>query len=397
MGAAAPAAAQQSPWTGWYLGLNAGGSWGDNNLKGQVTGGGGAVTIPPIDLALINANTTHSDSNKTGFTGGIEGGYNFASSNNWLFGIETEWVALSVNSRNSGTFTSLVAQPIIPPPPLATYTINQRADTDWMVDIRPRLGFTSGQWLFYGTAGIAFADVKSRLEYSDTRVPPLAVSSEKSSTKTGWIAGLGAGYAFDQNWSIKGEWLYADFGSTRASLTDSNGFVTLTSEAKVRTNILRLGIDYRFAAPPPAAPPPPPPPPLAPPPPPSAPPPPPPPPPPPAPATYEAKQFIVYFPFDQYILTPEAQAAVQEAGNYASAGHATKVTVVGHTDTSGSAAYNVRLSERRAKAVADALVGLGVAQTALSVDWKGKADLAVQTADGVKEPLNRRSTVDVSF
>ena len=88
---------------------------------------------------------------------------------------------------------------------------------------------------------------------------------------------------------------------------------------------------------------------------------------------------------------------VQEAANYSSAGHATKVTVVGYTDTSGSVAYNVRLSERRAKAVADALVGMGVAQTTLSVDWKGKTNLAVQTADGVKEPLNRRSTVDISF
>ncbi|MDB5449894.1 MAG: OmpA family protein, partial [Phenylobacterium sp.] len=88
---------------------------------------------------------------------------------------------------------------------------------------------------------------------------------------------------------------------------------------------------------------------------------------------------------------------VQEAASYASAGHATKVIVVGHTDTSGSLTYNVRLSERRAKAVADALVGLGVAQTALSVDWKGETMPAVATGDGVKEPLNRRSTIDINF
>jgi OOP family OmpA-OmpF porin len=88
---------------------------------------------------------------------------------------------------------------------------------------------------------------------------------------------------------------------------------------------------------------------------------------------------------------------VSEAANYANAGHATKVIVVGHTDTSGSAAYNVRLSERRAKAVADALVGLGVGQQALQVDWKGESQLAVPTKDGVKEPLNRRSTIDINF
>jgi outer membrane protein OmpA-like peptidoglycan-associated protein len=71
--------------------------------------------------------------------------------------------------------------------------------------------------------------------------------------------------------------------------------------------------------------------------------------------------------------------------------------VVGYTDTSGSVAYNVRLSERRAKVVADALVALGVSQSILSVDWKGKTDLAVQTPDGVREPLNRRSTITINF
>ena len=144
-----------------------------------------------------------------------------------------------------------------------------------------------------------------------------------------------------------------------------------TFQGKYRDSSLTLGLRYSFAAPPP--------------------------PPPPPPPAYTAKQFIVYFPFDQYILTPEAQAVVQEAANYASAGHATKVVVVGHTDTSGSSAYNVRLSERRAKAVADALVGMGVAQTALSVDWKGETMPAVATGDGVKEPLNRRSTIDINF
>jgi outer membrane protein OmpA-like peptidoglycan-associated protein len=110
-----------------------------------------------------------------------------------------------------------------------------------------------------------------------------------------------------------------------------------------------------------------------------------------------AKDFVVYFPFDQYVLTPEAQAVVQQAAQYANDGHSTRVVVVGHTDTSGSAAYNMRLSERRAKATADALVALGVQQSSLNVDWKGKTDLAVPTADGVKEPLNRRSTISINF
>jgi len=106
---------------------------------------------------------------------------------------------------------------------------------------------------------------------------------------------------------------------------------------------------------------------------------------------------VVYFPWDQYILTPEAQTVVQAASGYATSNHAARILVVGHTDTSGSAAYNIRLSERRAKIVADGMVADGVPSSVLQVDWKGKTDLAVPTPDGVREPLNRRTTIDISF
>ena len=115
--AASPAIAQdqgQDVWSGLYVGGNAGGSWGDIKLSRQVTAGNGAVVIPPADVTLING-VTSSGSNKTGFTGGVEGGYNVVS-DDWLFGIEGEWVALSVNNRSTNSVTSAITQPIIPPP-----------------------------------------------------------------------------------------------------------------------------------------------------------------------------------------------------------------------------------------------------------------------------------------
>jgi outer membrane protein OmpA-like peptidoglycan-associated protein len=122
----------------------------------------------------------------------------------------------------------------------------------------------------------------------------------------------------------------------------------------------------------------------------------PPPPPPPPPPAFEAREFIVYFPFDQAVLTPEAQTVVQEAASYAGTGAATRIAVVGHADTSGSAAYNIRLSERRSRAVADAMVGLGVNPALITADWRGEAAPAVSTGDGVKEPLNRRATIAIN-
>jgi outer membrane protein OmpA-like peptidoglycan-associated protein len=81
---------------------------------------------------------------------------------------------------------------------------------------------------------------------------------------------------------------------------------------------------------------------------------------------------VIYFPFDQYVITPEAQSVLQDAAKYATDGHASKETIVGYTDTSGSVAYNLRLSERRAKATADGLVALGVPQASLDVSWKSR-------------------------
>ena len=111
--------------------------------------------------------------------------------------------------------------------------------------------------------------------------------------------------------------------------------------------------------------------------------------PPPPPAPMEAKEFIVYFPFDQSILTADAQEVVSAAAQYANSGNATQIVVVGHADTSGSASYNVGLSQRRSKAVADALVGLGVDGSKLSVDWKGETAPAVahrRRREGAPEP-----------
>ncbi len=159
-----------------------------------------------------------------------------------------------------------------------------------------------------------------------------------------------------------------------------------TGRFRTDVQVASIGLRYEFGSPPP--PPPAPPPPEA--------PPPPPPPPPEAPAPVaQARDFVVYFPFDESVLTSDAQAIVQQAAQTAQQAP-TSIRVVGHTDTSGSSAYNLRLSERRAKAVADALLGLGVQGSQVNVSWVGKTELAVPTPDGVKEPLNRRATITLT-
>jgi outer membrane protein OmpA-like peptidoglycan-associated protein len=123
----------------------------------------------------------------------------------------------------------------------------------------------------------------------------------------------------------------------------------------------------------------------------AAPPPPPPPPPPPAAPSH----FIVFFGFNKCNITAEADGVLSEAASAAKSMGSASVTIVGHTDTVGSNKYNQKLSECRANATKSNLVGKGVPEGAISASGKGETELMVQTGDGVKEPQNRRATVDL--
>jgi len=113
--------------------------------------------------------------------------------------------------------------------------------------------------------------------------------------------------------------------------------------------------------------------------------------PPPAP-----KQFIVFFGYNKCNITAEADAVLSEAASAAKSSGSASVRIVGHTDTSGSNAYNQKLSECRANAAKTNLVGKGVSEGSISTSGKGETELMVQTGDGVKEPQNRRATIDLN-
>ena len=115
-----------------------------------------------------------------------------------------------------------------------------------------------------------------------------------------------------------------------------------------------------------------------------------PPPPPPPPPAIAPPSFMVFFDWDRSNLSQQALNTIkQAAAAFKSKGNA-RITATGHTDTSGPEAYNMALSLRRANAVKDALVREGVPAQAISVIGRGEQGLLVQTADGVREPQNRR-------
>ena len=196
-----------------------------------------------------------------------------------------------------------------------------------------------------------------------------------------------AGIRYDISPSLAFDLDYRYLASTQPTFTNKgvfplpgnaplSGFPGGTTKYKsgYNTNNLVASLTMKFGAPPPAPPPP-------------APPAPPPPP--------VQQVYLVFFDWDKYNITAEGQQILVLAANQYKSGGRVQLQVTGYTDLSGSAAYNQRLSERRANAVASALEGLGVPRSDMVVTGRGMNDPRVPTAPGVREPQNRR--VEIVF
>jgi outer membrane protein OmpA-like peptidoglycan-associated protein len=103
--------------------------------------------------------------------------------------------------------------------------------------------------------------------------------------------------------------------------------------------------------------------------------------------------YLVFFDHDRYAITPEASGVISTAAGNAKSKGTSVIEVTGHTDTSGSPAYNMGLSKRRADAVAAELQRNGIPRSEIAIFARGQNDLLVPTADGVREPQNRRVVI----
>ena len=103
----------------------------------------------------------------------------------------------------------------------------------------------------------------------------------------------------------------------------------------------------------------------------------------------------VTFATDSTVISPSFQATLNQVADSLIRYPNSLIDVYGHTDTTGSTAYNQRLSEERARAVANYLISRGVASSRIRWQGFGETQLKVPTGDNVNEPLNRRVEIKV--
>jgi outer membrane immunogenic protein len=238
MAVKAPPLPPASPWTGYYIGVIAGGAWGTFDPRTSTVEVPGGEINPP-SIAAINAAGAQKI-NATSAIGGLEAGYNWQPGP-YLFGLEAdiEWLHLS------GVATT-GAVPLVGGG--GTFSVTSAANIDWLATARGRLGYVAANnWLFYVTGGAAFTTLRGNFTFSET-ISNVAETAAISKAVVGYTVGGGVEVPLSRQWSIKAEYLFVDFAKVSASGTLPTPIPTypVSHTLDLKLNIARLGANYHF-------------------------------------------------------------------------------------------------------------------------------------------------------
>lgn len=216
-------------WTGFYLGGHIGAGWGTTES-----------TLTDIGGVAIPGGFAIAQNSRSGFLGGGQIGYNFQSG--WaVFGVQGDFDGMDVKGTT----------------PCLGGAASCTAKSDWMGTVTGRFGGVVGdRTLVYVKGGAAWMHTDHTLGISGLGIiggPGAGVGSiSSSSTALGWVLGLGAEYAFDQNWSAFIEYDYIDFQKKNIVLDFSAlgaGAGTANADIKSKLSIAKVGLNYKFGGP----------------------------------------------------------------------------------------------------------------------------------------------------
>ncbi len=237
-------------WTGFYAGVQGGYAFGKDNSSALATvrgrapvggeGGGGrpvaAAAEAAAPAAVVGLRRTRSafadlSSSPSGVVGGGHVGYNFSTAQilggslgpAGIFGIEGDAEGLDSSKT------------------VYVGTAYSRIKNDLQGSIRGRLGIGFDRFLVYGTGGAAFAEFKSTYGFN------AAVYQGFDTTRVGYTVGGGVEYAFTNNWSLRAEYRYSDFGSFTNTIT--LGAASVVVHHHDTDQRVEGGISYLFTTP----------------------------------------------------------------------------------------------------------------------------------------------------
>ncbi|MBI5265195.1 MAG: porin family protein [Bradyrhizobium sp.] len=226
-------------WTGFYIGGFVGGAFADGN----------AFSTEPLNVGGFAWNggvlpNSYSLSNSVIAGGTI--GWNYQPvGTNWLIGIEGEagYIRVARTIQDINAINAGFAYPD---------SLDATRIGDWYGVIAGRLGFAADRALFYAKGGVAF--VEKNYGFADNCVVGGCgggiLNLGHSGTHVTWAAGAGVEYAFTNNWSLKGEYLYlATHQTYTVTGVHAAGDTYTNSHTDPGVHTAKVGINYRFGGP----------------------------------------------------------------------------------------------------------------------------------------------------
>lgn len=240
---AAHAQPQDYDWSGTYIGGSLGAAHSRASFDASTSDGfpGSYFTTPDPEQIAEAADKSASQSE---LSAGLFGGYGQQFDRLYL-GVEAGVNSLSFDDSSSsgGIYESA---------PIATYNNKISVKADWQASLRARVGWAEKRWLAYLTGGVTATKIRMDATFSDDLSGTGAFGRDSDNeTKLGWVIGLGGEYALSESWTIRGEYLYADYGKAdTTALVTNPAFPTLANDLKssveLKTQILSVGVSYRF-------------------------------------------------------------------------------------------------------------------------------------------------------
>ncbi len=210
----APAPPPVYNWTGFYAGVNVGGSFVTANSTDTFTGG------------VLGGVSSTGSGHANGAVAGGQVGFNYQI-DAFVLGMEGDfdW---------SGVSSTAVAGCGV------GCTVTGKSNVPWIATIRGRAGVALDRVLLYGTGGAAFTDLSQNITATG-----FGTLFNASSTEVGWTIGAGVEAAIAQNWTVKAEYLYVQTNATLSGPVSLIGG-TLSDSGTVKDNIIRGGLNFKY-------------------------------------------------------------------------------------------------------------------------------------------------------
>jgi outer membrane immunogenic protein len=224
-------------WSGFYGGVNGGYGWGDDPVSFSAANAAAAVYF--TGAAVPGGVNTKS----AGGLFGVQLGYNWQMTPQFVFGFETDFDWADIDGAGSVATTAAGFAP---------FTTSASQTLSWLGTARGRLGVTFDRALIYATGGLAYG--RTSLSTSIVGLvggacgpAGLCAGASSAGWQTGWTVGGGIEWGITPALSLKAEYLHYDLGSRSLVQFDPTIPGTLfASSANFSGDIVRAGLNYRF-------------------------------------------------------------------------------------------------------------------------------------------------------